>query len=240
MNNKHIIKKLFCSPNLVVFLIGIILLIIGGAIGTTIVCGTVLLGIGTAFVSTSIVVGINNFYQIKEDSSKKIINQWGLCEIFRTRAEMNSISNPMLKKAKKLDVCAMGLKSFRDAQDRLIRERVSKGLKIRILTLSPESEFLNLIDRNEGLAEGATKTSIESLFRWVEDVKRNQKYDGQILIKSYDNYPYDFYFRVDNYLFCGPYLLKTSQQTITYEFKKGGEGYDDYKNNFETLWEKGK
>ncbi len=49
--------------------------------------------------------------------------------------------------------------------------------------------------------------------------------------------PLDLYFRVDNHVFIGPYLYgKTSQQTITYEFGKGGNGYTYYTKYFEDLW----
>lgn len=47
----------------------------------------------------------------------------------------------------------------------------------------------------------------------------------------------DFYWRIDDILYTGPYWYGTaSQQTVTYKFKKGGRGFVLYSNYFEDLW----
>ena len=48
----------------------------------------------------------------------------------------------------------------------------------------------------------------------------------------------DFYWRVDNVLYIGPYWYGVdSQQTITYKFVDGGKGFTQYTEYFESLWE---
>lgn len=88
--------------------------------------------------------------------------------------------------------------------------------------------------------KASTKDSIKELIKWIDEIKKEQKYDGQIELRTYDHYPYDFYFSIDGNLYIGPYQNKTSQQTITYRFKKDSEGYKYYKNYFDILWQNSK
>ena len=47
----------------------------------------------------------------------------------------------------------------------------------------------------------------------------------------------DFYWRIDDELYVGPYLYGIpSQQTITYKFVNGGMGFKLYSEYFESLW----
>ena len=49
--------------------------------------------------------------------------------------------------------------------------------------------------------------------------------------------PLDFYCKIDDNLYVGPYLYgKESQQTISYRFSPNGKGFKYYSNYFETLW----
>ena len=47
----------------------------------------------------------------------------------------------------------------------------------------------------------------------------------------------DFYWRMDNELYIGPYWYGwDSQQTVTYKFINGGRGFDLYTQYFDALW----
>lgn len=47
----------------------------------------------------------------------------------------------------------------------------------------------------------------------------------------------DFYWRVDNMIYVGPYFYdEPSNQTITYGFEEGGKGFARYSDYFEKLW----
>lgn len=47
----------------------------------------------------------------------------------------------------------------------------------------------------------------------------------------------DFYWRVDNNLYIGPYWYHLgSQQTITYKYKHSGIAFNLYTEYFERLW----
>lgn len=239
-NIKVIISKILHSPNIIVCFVGIFFILVSVIIGTGNTISIIFISIGTSILASGVISFINYFSKIREENYKHMLRYWGLSEIYKTRAEMNSESNKELKKAKTLEICAMGLKGYRDAQTPLIKSRVSKGLNIKILTLSPDSKYALEIDKTEGILEGSTKDSIKELIKWIDEIKKEQKYDGQIELRTYDHYPYDFYFSIDGNLYIGPYQNKTSQQTITYRFKKDSEGYKYYKNYFDILWQNSK
>ncbi len=51
----------------------------------------------------------------------------------------------------------------------------------------------------------------------------------------------DFYWRMDGELYVGPYLYgMSSQETVTYKFDEGGEGFKIYSDYFEKIWENSK
>ena len=110
---------------------------------------------------------------------------------------------------------------------------LKKGVQIRIITMDPNCEVLKLRDRAEGKSEGATKESIVHLQEFFQKTNKRKK----VQIKYHQQLPLDFFFRVDDHIFVGPYIYgKESQQMITYEFEKGGRGYDYYMDYFESLW----
>ena len=56
-------------------------------------------------------------------------------------------------------------------------------------------------------------------------------------MRGYSTMTLDFYWRVDDYLYVGPYWYGVeSQQTITYKFLDGGKGFTQYSDYFEELW----
>lgn len=237
MGNKNKVTRILFTPSSIGCLIGVILILISIIVGTEKVIAVIMLSIGTSILASCVFSLINSFYEAKEDEIKKLYKKWGLVGIYKTRAEMNSYSNKQLENANYLEICAMGLKSFRDAQSETIKNRVKEGMRIKILTINPESNYTFAVDKTEEVNTGSTKESINSLIKWVEELKIIQKYDRQIEIQFYDHYPYDFYFCIDNNIYIGPYQNKLSQQTITYRFMSDSEGYSYYKNYFNNLWE---
>ena len=222
--------------NTVIGLLGVILILVSIIIGIEKTLSVVLISVGTSILASAVVSYLSSKYLIQKDDFITMTEHWGIEGIYETRAEINSETNVLLKNAKTLDICAMGLKGFRDSQERVILKRISEGMCLRILTLDPNSKYLSLIDETEGLANGATKATIESLLSWVSDLKKNQLFDRQVEIRTYNHYPYDFYFCLDEIVFTGPYQDKTSQQTITYKFTLKRNGSKYYRQYFESLW----
>ncbi|GLP97127.1 hypothetical protein [Paraferrimonas sedimenticola] len=195
------------------------------------------ISVACSILASNIIMFLTSEYMLRSQRRAEIIDRWGVEAIYRTRAEMNTSTNISLSKAKEtVEIVAFGLKSFREAKSEEIETLLSKGVKIKILTMNPDSKILSFVDKRENLIAGATKNSIEGLAAWVEDLKNKSK-SGDIEIRFYDALPLDFYFKVDDRIYVGPYLKGlSSQQTISYEFSQG-EGYSYWSKYFSKLWE---
>ena len=235
---KNIVTYSAQVTNIIVGLVGIVLILIAILIGYEKVLGVVLLSIGTSIFATSIVSYLNSRYLIQQSNRAQMVERWGLDKIYEARSEINPETHKLLRKTQNLEICAMGLKGFRDAQEKVVEKRVSEGMYFKILTIDPSSQFLSTIDKTEKASEGYTKDTILSLIQWVKKLQKMQIYDNQVEIKVYDHYPYDFYFCMDGVTFTGPYQTKSSQQTITYKFAPHSLGARKYKDYFDSLWEK--
>lgn len=222
--------------NFVVGLIGVVLILISILIGIEKTAAVIIVSIGTSMLASAIVTGLSSQYLINQNRVTVMVERWGLGGIYEARAGINAFTNKALKRANSLDICAMGLKGFRDAQGKVIAQRVSAGMSLRILTIDPSSPVLSEIDRTEGLSVGSTKATIESLIMWVSELQQNQLHRGQVELKTYNHYPYDFYFNIDGTVFTGPYQAKTSQQTITYRYNRNAQGAKYFREYFEALW----
>ena len=78
---------------------------------------------------------------IKSDSTIRLSEQFmGLNAIYESRQYINRVLNhaPMVYN---LDICAFGLRSFRDMRSKEIKYACANGLKIRYLTINPDSIF---------------------------------------------------------------------------------------------------
>lgn len=224
--------------NYLIMLFGIVLIVSSKCIGTEKMLGQICVSVGTSLLASTIVVLISSKYLFKQNRIKEIIEKWGVTGIFRTRSNMNEFSNMDLEKNEyKLDIIAFGLKGFRHSKDELILMKVKKGMKLRIITIHPESKFLKEREKVEGCIDGEIKNTIIQLDEWVKKLQEYQTMEDQVKIKYYNSLPLDFYFGMDKSIYIGPYLYGIdSQQTISFAFKCNSEGYDYYTNYFEKRW----
>lgn len=161
---------------------------------------------------------------------------WGLKHIFRTRAEKNTEADiKLLPHTMELDGIAFGLKTFRSAHSEDIERGLLRGMRIRLLCMHPDSSFVKQREIEEKEVEGQISKSIIDLLEWAKALKK--KTGGNISIKYYHAMTLDFYWRLDDVLYVGPYLYgRASQATLTYKYEKGGMGYSEYSRYFEDLW----
>ncbi len=166
------------------------------------------------------------------------LNEWGIEKIFKTRAEKNGESDPKLEKhnVKILDGIAFGLSSFRSDREDDVLACLQNGMNMRLLAMNPNSEFAKQRAVEEGVHPDSICKSIKDLVEWVN--KLNQKSTkGKIQIKYYNAMTLDFYWRIDNDVYVGPYMYGiVSQQTVTAKFSRGGKGFKLYTGRFEKLW----
>ncbi|MGL5130098.1 MAG: hypothetical protein ACRC7D_18610 [Aeromonas popoffii] len=195
------------------------------------------ISVACSILASNIIMFLTSEYMLRSQRRAEIIDRWGVEAIYRTRSEMNIATNISLSKCKDtVEIVAFGLKSFRETKSDEIEKTLGKGVSIKILTIHPDSKILDLVDEREDLVAGSTRKSIESLISWVAALKdKSQNHD--IEIRFYDALPLDFYFKVDERIYVGPYLKGlSSQQTISYEFSRG-EGYAYWSKYFSKLWE---
>ena len=136
-----------------------------------------------------------------------------------------------------LDGIAFGLRSFRTMRKIDVLECLNNGMNVRFLVMNPTGPFITQREREENAKAGTIAESIEALVEWAKDLN-NLSRNGKITMKYYDSMTLDFYWRIDDVVYVGPYLLSSeSQATITYKFEKGGRGFALYSNYFEELWD---
>lgn len=168
----------------------------------------------------------------------KNFDDWGLEKIFRTRAEKNAESDPRLEShnVKFLDGIAFGLSSFRSNREYDVLLCLQNGMKMRLLAMNPDSDFVRQRAIEENVHPDSIKDSIVKLVEWVNKLNK-QSNKGKIEIKYYNAMTLDFYWRIDDDLYVGPYMYNiVSQQTITAKFSKGGKGFNLYSRYFNDLW----
>lgn len=195
------------------------------------------ISVACSILASNIIMFFTSEFMLRSKRRTEIIDRWGVEALYNTRAEMNQSTNISLSKCKEeVEIVAFGLKSFRESKTEEIERLLDKGVSIKILTMNPESEMMRYVDGRESLVIGSTKKAIEDLISWVSILKEksgNRKVD----IQFYDSLPLDFYFKVDERIYIGPYLKGlSSQQTISYEFSSG-EGYRYWSKYFNKLWE---
>ena len=224
--------------NLVICLLGVVLVLLGIIFSESLGSKweAVIISIGASLVASAVVSYLTSIYVYKRNRAKEITDDWGLTAINDNRAQMNKLIGQKLDKANDhLDIIAFGLKSFRESKRNVIAEKVKHGMSIRIITVDPRCEYLEQRDLDENKVIGSTKDSIVQLCRWIVELK---KIGGDnVEVKFCQTLPTEVYFRVDDYIYTGPYQFgKESQRTITMEFRNPGEGFAYYKNYFDSLW----
>lgn len=166
------------------------------------------------------------------------LSHWKLSKIFNTRAEKNAESDPLLEKhnIKQLDGIAFGLRSFRNRRKNDMQKNLDNGMSARLLVMNPYGEYISQREKEENVENGSMSKSIIQLVQWADELN-SHSLNGKIEIKYYDCMTLDFYWRMDDVIYVGPYMLDIdSQQTITFKYLEGGKGFKTYSEYFEDLW----
>jgi hypothetical protein len=203
--------------------------------------GIIFVSIGTSIISSAMVVFLSSRYLTRHRDIQEMFELWGILGIFRTRAAMNPRADLTLKDLKhQLDLMSFGLLAFRHAIGPTIEAKIRDGLRVRILTVSPRSPFVAQRELDEGGVPDQIAHTIDELETWVNKLKAMSPDPSHVQIRFCERGMIQSYYRQDDYVYTGPYLYgKPSQQTISFEFRKGGLGYEYWSAYFESLWSNG-
>lgn len=221
------------ATGLVILLIGIGI-VIGDAVkgwsekGIFVQIGCSLIASGLIVVLTALL-----FERKKPDPLKGS----GAKRIYMTRSEMNTDCDAAMRESRyQIDVIGFGQKTFRTTETELVKELLDKGVNFRFITMEPDSDFLKERERAEKEPTGQIRNTIEQLVAWAEELN-GMGYRGHISVRAYNTMTLEFYWRVDDTLFLGPYWYgRGSQQTISYQYGEGSV-FGAYKEYYEKLWE---
>ena len=197
---------------------------------------SIILNIGCSFIASAL-VGIVTVLLVERQKVSPL-EEWKIEKIYSTRAERNSEADPNIEHARYcIDGIAFGLSSFRNMYGKKIEQCLKKGVQVRLLTMDPLGEFISKREEEEKTAPGGIKDTIDELIKWADSLNQNNT-RGKIVIKAYKSMTLDYYWRVDDDLYVGPYWYGyKSSDTITYKFVAGGRGFQHYGEYFEKLWE---
>lgn len=195
---------------------------------------TIFISIGCSLIASGIVSILSQY--LLENLYAKDIDEWKIVHIFECRSDKNKESDPQLTKIKeRIDGIAFGLSKWRTNNETEILNALNRGVNIRLITMNPESSHVQERSIEENQNENLQQ-SINDLINF--GIEMNQKSTkGKINIKGYNCMTLDFYWRMDDIVYTGPYLFhKDSSDTITYKFSKKGKGFDYYSKYFNELW----
>ncbi len=160
----------------------------------------------------------------------------GANRVYMTRGEMNADCEKAMKKCKyAIDVIGFGQKTFRSKQTPLVRKMLERGVNFRFITMDPDFPFVEERERAEKEVSGQIKKTIHDLVKWADELNA-AGYKGKIIVKGHNTMTLEFFWRVDNALFLGPYWYGLdSQETISYQYGTGSVS-GTYFRYFDDLW----
>ena len=225
-------KSLFAGLGIII--VGMVLGLISSNTKTP--WDTIWLSIGCSLIASGLVIVMHDFFVERKKVSE--LDEWKVEKIYSTRAERNAEADPNIENARYcIDGIAFGLSTFRNMYGKRIEHCLKKGVQIRLLTMDPDGQFISFREKEEEAASGGIKNTITEMVKWADILNQNSK-KGKIVIKAYNSMTLDYYWRVDNDLYVGPYWYGyKSADTITYKFVAGGRGFQHYGEYFEKLWE---
>lgn len=229
--------------NILTGLIGIIIIFFAiflknkQIIGDTI--HTIMLSIGTSIVASSVVSWIGEKYLFESKRINDIIKTWKLCDIYETKAKMNSDSNECLENCSgSIDIIAEGMYNFLDAKSCLLEELMKKKeVRIRIISCD-NAEMLIQKSKDESYGKGGFDKETWKILNLKKTVEKWKEKNYHVELKYHSSYPAFSYLRIDSYIFVSPNLwLHPSQQTFAMSFFLEGKGAKYFMHEFDMLWD---
>lgn len=136
-----------------------------------------------------------------------------------------------------------------DHKDKLLPKAL-EDVDIKFLVIDPEVhllfngdkiKMLEVRDLEEGNLRGGNEQRVNDLINMVNSINkriRNKGSDNFIQVKGYRSLPHTMLFFIDDVLYFGPYLHKTSSiKCLTFKAQSPGALYRRYESHFKELWD---
>lgn len=231
-------QLIYLSINIVLFSLAFIFICKGYNPNNTDQKNAIYLAIGTSLIAAGIVALLELWKDLSKNKMLERINNiildGGLDQVFPKR-DLDKYDHLMNNLRSNLDITGYSLNAFYESYVDLIVEKVRQipSIDIRILVVSPESDFSKHRATLEGKSYESVKNSIDRLrkkFNTFENIN----------IKQINTPLTTMIFKIDNVMFVGPHFYKKpSKSTLTIELNRDGWLYEEFEKEFEKLWRDG-
>ncbi|MDP8239378.1 MAG: hypothetical protein P9X24_09835 [Candidatus Hatepunaea meridiana] len=118
-------------------------------------------------------------------------------------------------------------------------ERVDSKLKIRILTLDPESDFAAKRGKQLGFLPGVFRDMLRQSLAETKRIAVTYPSD-RFEVRTYEDFPNQISFRIDNWIFnCVVAQPTQSRNQLTFKLDRRNQGVDNsFINHFQNVWGK--
>ncbi|CDX37645.1 conserved exported hypothetical protein [Mesorhizobium plurifarium] len=230
------------------FLVHLILVLIGFASANSsfvasIVGKDIAIGASASLVAAGITGFVLLFHNFFVDKRERLLNDLydtGIRSAFDGRSiVIKSEYATRLKTANRLDVIGFGLSSFRQDYGNQFAH-LARSMQIRILLLDPTfpssgQSYAEQRDIEEGSPKGTIARDVEAFIK--TSAATRAAYPDNFQIRLLKCLPSINYFRFDNELLWGPYLVANQSRNMpTLLVAKGSFLFDRLSDHFEKLW----
>jgi hypothetical protein len=232
---------LWVFGHLVLVLIGILLIAAGVTFG---VSKELAEALGSGVLATGIAGEVLFLYVARSDSTRarlELFTQAGLLKIFPHRSvRMRDEYDSRLRDAREIDVLGFGQSSFRQDYSSQFQQLAAHA-RIRVILLDPDypSGGLSLAeirDKEEGNRAGQIRNDVEEFIRTTKQIAGLDR--TQFKVRIFRAIPSISFFRIDDVIFWGPYLItEQSRNTPTLLVQRGGFLFERLKQHFDHIWD---
>jgi hypothetical protein len=200
--------------------------------------------VGASLIAAGItgwVVFIYVFITSRVSERLALIESSGIINVFSFRSvAIRPEYETRLNKARdKIDIIGFGLRALREDFSNDFEQWAQKAC-VRILLIDPDypEETNNTLADLRDIEEGNPPSTIRrDVYAFLKTVKPLMESNPQFQVRLYTNLPAINYFRVDNEIFWGPYLLEMqSRSTPTILVRRSGTLFPILEAHFDSIW----
>lgn len=220
------------------FIIGVLIYLISFFLQVDASIKTILYCTAGSIIASTLVLFIILKQLLDLSEIKTLIEKWGLNAIYRTKKEVMKVADRLKKNTEwELDVFIYTPGQAAWLDDKVLSKKVSKELRIRVLTLNPESPVIDRLEKDMPWGKGEIKQAVLQIEKVMEKLRKLTSKPEFLQVKYYNNIPLDFYIKADTLILAAPYMpAAQNDDVLSYEYQRNTLGYEYFQSYFEKLW----